>query len=69
MDCEDIITEKLKELGADGLYKEDLDCEENCGCGLDNLCHCRDGEYTDWLDCVPAKKTDDGFFVPLNNEG
>ena len=46
MNCKDIIIEKLKALGADGL------ATEGCGCGIDALAPCE--SY--YLDCVPAKK-------------
>jgi len=46
MSCKEIITAKLKELGADGL------CGENCGCPIDDLCPCSEN----CLDCVPAQK-------------
>ena len=42
----DIITAKLRELGADGLSDG-----EECGCGLDDLMPC--GQWG--LDCMPAK--------------
>lgn len=45
--CKEIIIEKLKELGADGL------CGEDCGCGLDDLFPCDNCQTA--LDCVPAK--------------
>jgi hypothetical protein len=46
MNCKDIIIEKLKAIGADGL------CTDGCGCGIDDLAPCE--SY--YLDCVPAKK-------------
>lgn len=65
MNCKEIIIEKLKALGADGL------CGDDCGCGIDNLFPCD----SCCLDCVPAKKAVlcyedecDGFdgFEPLS---
>lgn len=46
MNVKEIIIEKLKEIGADGL------CDEDCGCSIDDLFPC----YTCNLsNCVPAK--------------
>lgn len=47
----DLLIEKLREIGADGLYWI-YNHEECCGCGLDDLSplECLDLEY-----CVPAK--------------
>ena len=41
-----IISDRLKELGADGL------CNESCGCGLSDLAPC--GEHFGY--CEPAKR-------------
>ena len=46
MNCKDIIIEKLKAMGADGL------CTDGCGCGIDDLGTCGYSCMT----CVPAKK-------------
>jgi hypothetical protein len=46
--CRDLLIEKLREIGADGV------CCEDCGCGFDNFASC--GEYGIIHDCVPAKK-------------
>jgi hypothetical protein len=64
----DILIERLKQLGADGLY-----CD-HCGCGLDDLAPCGAAQ----LGCVAARhvKTTpeshamyaefpDGYYVPL----
>lgn len=61
----DMLIEKLREIGADGLYFE-LNEDEGCGCELDDLCPCEGfmGD-TNILECVPAKKTDDGMFLPM----
>lgn len=45
-----MVSERLKELGADGLSDED-----ECGCGLDDLAPCGG-----WIGrCVPAKRLTD----------
>lgn len=42
-----LLSDKLKELGADGLCND-----EDCGCGLDNLAPCES-----WIGgCVPARE-------------
>lgn len=46
MNAKEIIVEYLKKNGFDGLANED------CGCGIDNLCPC--GEIQ--ASCSPAKK-------------
>jgi len=54
MNVKDIVIEKLKAIGADGL------CNIDCGCPIDDLMFCDYG----WMstcklsihDCVPAKK-------------
>lgn len=65
MSCKEIIIAKLKELGADGL------CREECGCGLDDLFPCDECQF----DCEPAKKIKDPgshdgieIFIPLNEK-
>lgn len=65
MNCKDIIIEKLKALGADGLYRDlgSNSGEDNCGCGIDDLITCGG----DCSDCMPAKKSD-GAFVPLDDK-
>lgn len=40
----ELVAQNLRQLGADGL------CNDECGCGLDDLAPCKD-----WIgDCVPA---------------
>ena len=46
MTVREIIVEKLKELGADGL------CTHGCGCGVEDLAPC--GSDHSW--CVPARR-------------
>ena len=46
MDCKEMIIEKLKALGADGL------CTHMCGCGIDDLSPCENN----FSMCRPAKK-------------
>jgi len=60
MKVKEIIIEKLKQLGADGL----VNSEAECGCDIDDLCPC--DSYC--LDCEPAiKKNINGefIFIPL----
>jgi len=47
MTVKEILIEKLKALGADGL------CCEGCGCGLDDLMPC----VSNCDSCEPARKT------------
>jgi hypothetical protein len=44
VDVREIITQRLRAMGANGLYHED------CGCGIDDLAPCG----MDCLDCEPA---------------
>ena len=60
MTVKEIIIEKLKKLGADGLNCNEKD---ECGCGFNNLAEC--GE--DFSDCIPAKE-DCGLFYPLGGK-
>lgn len=46
MTVKEIIINHLKNIGADGL------CNENCGCGIDDLQPCCE----DFSTCVPAKR-------------
>ena len=59
MTVEEIVIEKLRELGADGL------CIDECGCGLDDFMPCEEG----CGNCVPGVKgfDDEGaeIFVPM----
>jgi len=48
MNVKDIVIEKLKEIGADGLCTE-----YNCSCDFDDFMNC--GAY-DIVDCMAAKK-------------
>ncbi len=50
-----MVSERLKELGADGLCND-----EECGCGLNDLAPC--GTFP--ADCVPAR-ADVDYFVPM----
>lgn len=58
MDCRDILTAKLRKLGADGLCNP----EDECGCDITDLAPC--GACC--LDCKPARlsvarKAGDGY--------
>jgi hypothetical protein len=46
----------MKEIGADGLYTND--CDEPCGCSLDDLAPCG----CDPSECVMAKRVGDKFY-------
>lgn len=46
MNIHDIIHRHLSSIGADGL------CSEDCGCSIDNLAPCADGNV---LICTPAR--------------
>ena len=58
--CKGLIIEKLREMGADGLWND-----EPCGCGLDDLEPC--GGCLVY--CFPAIKKEDGLFYPMEAEG
>jgi hypothetical protein len=60
MNARDLLIEKLKEIGADGLYHGNIDC----GCGLDDFEPCCECELSV---CEPAKKRDDGMFCPMRS--
>jgi hypothetical protein len=68
MNVKEIVIEKLKEMGADGLCTSG-----ECSCGLDDLMPCFDGSCSI---CVPAKKVPvpedkqedfDEWYVPLGD--
>jgi hypothetical protein len=59
MTVKDIIIEKIKQIGADGL----CNIESDCGCGLDDLMPCNDQFI---YDCEPAIKKDDGLFYAMD---
>ena len=65
MNCREIITEKLKALGADGLANTDAEC----GCGIDDLIPCN----SDPSGFEPAKKSksryyDDYCYKPMEDK-
>lgn len=61
MNARNLLIEKLKEIGADGLYNGGYG-EDACGCGLDDLVPC---DCLNLGECQPAKKREDGMFYPI----
>ena len=63
MNAKDLLIEKLKEIGADGLFCGDGG--DNCGCGIDDFEPC--GNILIHL-CVPAKLNKDGMYYRMEQE-
>jgi hypothetical protein len=61
MNLKDLIKQKLKELGADGLYCGW--CE--CGCSIEELGLCNS---VDLDECEPAKLGEDELFYPMETD-
>jgi hypothetical protein len=61
MNAMDLLKKALKDMGADGLWNNQLG-EDACGCGLDDIATCGDCNLED---CEPAKQKDDGLFYPM----